>query len=175
MRLTENKIILVVRATRLADLKARFATKMQAKFYVNRLGGDFSEYEKEDTAYEAAVAEARQILSGLGRVQLVPRVLLPNFVFGPEDTVVALGQDGLVANTLKYLSGQPLVGVNPDPKLFDGVLLPFAVQDAVSAVEGILGGSARWRDTTAMPVRAVWPWASMPPNSRFAGASSGCV
>jgi NAD kinase len=129
MRLTENKIILVVRATRLADLKARFATKMQARFYVSRLGGDFSDYEKEDATYQTAIAETQQILSGLGRVQLVQRAMLPNFVFGPEDTVVALGQDGLVANTLKYLSGQPLVGVNPDPQRWDGQLLPFTMRD----------------------------------------------
>ena len=128
-RLTENKIILVVRATRLADLKARFATKMQAKFYVSRLGGDFADYENEDAAYQTSIAEARQVLAGLGRVQLVQRALLPNFVFGPEDIVVALGQDGLVANTLKYLNGQPLIGVNPDPKRWDGQLLPFKVRD----------------------------------------------
>ena len=59
-RLTENKIVLVVRATRLADLKVRFATKMQAQFYVSRLGGDFADYEKEDTTYQTAIAEARQ-------------------------------------------------------------------------------------------------------------------
>ena len=48
-------------------------------------------------------------------MQVIDRGFLPNFVFGPEDTVVTLGQDGLVANTLKYLHGQPVVGVNPDP------------------------------------------------------------
>src|SRR5207247_1587373 len=137
-RLTENKIILVVRATRLADLKARFATKMQAKFYVSRLGGDFADYEQEDTAYQTAIAEARQILAGLGRVQIVQRALLPNFVFGPEDIVVALGQDGLVANTLKYLNGQPLVGVNPDPQRWDGQLLPFKVRDLDKIVREVL-------------------------------------
>jgi len=40
-----------------------------------------------------------------------------------------LGQDGLVANTLKYLNGQPVVGVNPDPERWDGRLLPFRVGD----------------------------------------------
>jgi NAD kinase len=137
-RLTENKIILVVRATRLAKLKARFATKMQAKFYVSRLGGDFADYESEDASYQAAIAQAQQILAGLGRVQVVQRALVPNFVFGPEDIVVALGQDGLVANTLKYLNGQPLVGVNPDPKRWDGQLLPFAVRDLERVVREVL-------------------------------------
>ena len=138
MRLTENKIVLVLRTTRLADLKVHFATKMQARFYVNRLGGDFDDYEREDTSYQAAIAEARQILGGLGRVQIVQRTLLPNFVFGPEDIVVALGQDGLVANTLKYLSGQPLVGVNPDPQRWDGQLLPFSVRDLDRIVREVM-------------------------------------
>jgi hypothetical protein len=35
----------------------------------------------------------------------------------------------LVANTLKYLNGQPVVGVNPDPERWDGRLLPFRVSD----------------------------------------------
>ena len=50
-----------------------------------------------------------------------------DFEARPDDIVVALGQDGLVANTLKYLQGQPLVGVNPDPHRYDGVLLPFVL------------------------------------------------
>jgi len=128
-RLTENKVILVVRATRLADLRAKFATTQQAKFYVSRLGADFGDYEAEDRGYQQSIHDAQQVLSELGRVQVVQRAMLPNFVFGPEDTVVALGQDGLVANTLKYLEGQPLIGVNPDPKRYDGQLLPFRVED----------------------------------------------
>jgi NAD kinase len=137
-RLTENKLILVLRETRLEELKARFNTVAQARFYVERLGADFSDYEKEHAAYEQAVAQARQALSQLGRLQLVPRALLPNFLFGPEDVVVAIGQDGLVANTLKYLRGQPLVGVNPDPKRYDGQLLPFQPRDLPKLLPEVL-------------------------------------
>ena len=50
-------------------------------------------------------------------------------IFGPKDIVIAVGQDGLVANTMKYLDGQPLIGVNPDPERWDGVLLPFETGD----------------------------------------------
>ena len=128
-RLTERKIVLVIRETRLGSLRARFATKMQAKFYVSRLGGDFADYENEDAVYRDAIAAARQTLGACGRVQTVDRRLLPNFLFGPEDIVVALGQDGLVANTLKYLNGHPLIGVNPDPARWDGRLLPFGLGD----------------------------------------------
>ena len=152
-RLTENKIVLVVRATRLADLRARFATKQQAKFYVNRLGADFSDYEREDTAYQEAIREAQLTLSQLGRVQLVQRAMLPNFVFGPEDTIVALGQDGLVANTLKYLNGQPLIGVNPDPKRYDGQLLPFRVPHLRKILPEVFARSRTIREVSMAAVK----------------------
>jgi len=64
-----------------------------------------------------------------GRYQIIDRSFLPNFIFGPSDIVVALGQDGLVANTMKYLDGHPLIGLNPDAKRYDGILLPFVAND----------------------------------------------
>lgn len=147
-RLTETKIILVVRATRLTDLKAKFATKSQARFYVSRLGGDFGDYEREDAKYQEAIQQAQHTLRELGRVQLVQRAFLPNFVFGAQDIVVTLGQDGLVANTLKYLDGQPLVGVNPDPKRYDGQLLPFQVKNLDKIMREVLHGDRPKREVT---------------------------
>ena len=133
-RRTENKIILVIRRTRLADLVARFNTVQQARFYVEHLGADFSDYENEDARYREAVSETSRVLGEMGRVQTVDRAFLPNFLFGNDDTIVALGQDGLVANTVKYLAGQPVIGVNPDPERWDGVLLPFRIADLEKVV-----------------------------------------
>ncbi|MBI5387412.1 MAG: sugar kinase [Verrucomicrobia bacterium] len=137
-RLTDNKIILVTRPTRVAELKRRFSTRTQAKFYVSHLGQDFSDYEREDELYAHAVREAQQTLDSLGRVQVIDRSFLPNFVFGPQDIVVVMGQDGLVANTVKYLDGQPVVGVNPDPARWDGQLLPFKLPDLGKVMPEIL-------------------------------------
>lgn len=128
-RLTENKIVLVKRRTRLEELIARYNTIAQAKFYIEHMGSDFSDYIFEDERYREAVSKAQTTLESLGRVQIVDREFVPNFIFGENDIVVAIGQDGLVANTLKYLSNQLLIGVNPDPARWDGVLLPFAVGD----------------------------------------------
>ena len=136
-RLTDNKIILVTRPTRVAELKRRFSTPMQAKFYVSHLGQDFSDYEREDEQYAAAVREVQQTLEGLGRLQVIDRSFLPNFVFGPQDIVVVLGQDGLVANTVKYLNGQPVIGVNPDPARWDGQLLPFRLPDLAKVLREV--------------------------------------
>ncbi len=124
-----NKIVLVVRPTRLDELVVRHNTVGQAQFYVEHLGADFSDYLAEHRRYHEAVGKTEGLLRGLGRVQKLERKYLPNFIFGPNDTVVVLGQDGLVANTLKYLDGQHVVGVNPDPARWDGALLPFTVDD----------------------------------------------
>jgi NAD kinase len=139
-RLTDNKIVLVTRPTRLAELVIRFNTVSQARFYLEHQGADFSDYLREDETYHRALTEAQAVLGRMGRVQIVDRSFLPNFVFAPEDTVVTLGQDGLVANTLKYLDGQPVVGVNPDPERWDGQLLPFQVGDLPKLMPEVMQG-----------------------------------
>ena len=129
MNASDRKVVLVVRRTRLDELVARHHTLSQARFYLEHLGADFGDYLAENAAYASALQQAVQALEAWGRYQIVDRGLLPNFVFAPDDIVVALGQDGLVANTMKYLDGQPLVGVNPEPARWDGVLLPFGAAD----------------------------------------------
>jgi NAD kinase len=146
--ITENKIILVVRATRLDELIARFNTREQAKFYIEHLGADFSDYEAEDEQYKFCVRNGKDTLSRLGRLQVVRREFVPNFIFGSGDTIVVLGQDGLVANVLKYLTKQPVLGVNPDPSRWEGVLLPFQVDDLESAVADVFAGKREIRKIT---------------------------
>lgn len=125
----DRKIVLIVRDTRLDELIARFNTVQQAQFYVEHLGADFGDYLEEQQHYRAAVQEVEASLRTVARVQTLNRRYLGNFIFAADDIVVVLGQDGLVANTLKYLDGQHVLGVNPDPKRWDGVLLPFQVRD----------------------------------------------
>lgn len=146
---TEKKIVIVTRETRIDGLKKRFNSVDQLSFYVKKRGGRVEDYLDEDRNYKAAVAETEDDLSTWGNLQFVDRAFLPNYVFGPEDTVVAIGQDGLVANTLKYLQdGQPLIGVNPDPDRWDGVLLPFHVDDLEEVIGEVLAGNFRSRAVT---------------------------
>jgi NAD kinase len=152
-RLTENKIILIVRTTRLEELIVRFNTLEQARFYIEHLGADFSDYEAEHRQYKEALRNTEMQLRELGRVQTLDRVFLTNFVFGPEDTVVVLGQDGLVANSLKYVDERPVVAVNPDPRRWDGVLLPFRVNDVSRIVLEVFAGQRTVRDITMARVR----------------------
>jgi hypothetical protein len=59
--------------------------------------------------------------------------------------VVTLGPDGLVVNTAKYLDGQLLVALNPDPARIDGVLLPFPVREATTAIRLAMSGGKVWK------------------------------
>ncbi|MBP2653603.1 MAG: hypothetical protein H6Q73_1172 [Firmicutes bacterium] len=129
MAAKEQKIIIIKRRTRLEELVERFNTVLQAKFYIEHMGADFSDYQREAEVYNSAVALAVESLGRFGRVQIVDRAFVPNFIFGSDDLVVAIGQDGLVANTMKYLTEQRIIGVNPDPERWDGILLPFTVSD----------------------------------------------
>ena len=147
-RLTDKKIVLVTRPTRLAELVARFNTVSQARFYVEHQGADFADYMREDEVYHHALVETQSVISETGRLQTVDRGFLSNFVFAPEDIIVTLGQDGLVANTLKYLDGQPVVGVNPDPARWDGRLLPFRVGDLAKLLPEVLLCKRRTRAVT---------------------------
>ena len=140
-----EKIILVTRKTRLEGLVERFNTLGQAKFYIEHSGGDFTLYEREHTAYVNALSKLRTALQRLTKMQEIERGFLPNFLFAPEDVIVTMGIDGLVVNTAKYLNGQPVVAVNPDPAHIDGILLPFNVQTAIPAVQKVLKGEVRAR------------------------------
>ena len=128
-----DKIILVTRKTRLEGLVERFNTREQARFYLDHSGDDFGRYEVEHETYLAALKTLKDQLARLGKLQVIERGFLPNFLFGKDDLVVALGIDGLVVNIAKYLDGQLLVAVNPDPAHIDGLLLPFRVEQ----IEGI--------------------------------------
>lgn len=135
---SDRKAVLITRHTRIEELVARFHTLEQARFYVEHLGADLSDYVAEHAAYVAARRAVEAALASCARVQLLDRSFLPTYLFAPDDLVVALGQDGLVANTLKYLDGQPLIGVNPDPRRYDGILLPFQPGDVAKILPQVL-------------------------------------
>ena len=141
-----EKIILVIRATRLQESVQRFSSKAQAKFFVQSRGQSFDDYEKEDSNYQFARDQVAHAIPSDIKLQVIDRSFLPNFVFGPKDVVMTLGQDGLVVNTAKYLNGQPIIAVNPDPERFDGILLPFQISTLSQAVNNLLKGSPRIRN-----------------------------
>jgi NAD kinase len=149
----ERKVILVTRRTRLEELLARHHTREQARFYVEHSGADFEDYVHEHETYQFASSQVLEVLRAHGRYQMIERRFTANFLFGPQDVVIALGQDGLVANTMKYLDDQPLIGVNPDPARWDGVLLPFVPNDVGELLPAVLADAYGSRAVTMAQAR----------------------
>ena len=148
-----KKLVVVTRKTRLHELVERFNTRSQAKFYIEHAGGDFADYEREDDAYRSSLDILRRSLDFEIPQQLVDRTLVPTFQFQQQDLVIALGQDGLVANVAKYVGSQPIVAVNPEPERFDGILLPFLPDQARSAVAHVMEARAKIRPVTLAEVK----------------------
>jgi len=167
-----EKIVLVTRKTRLEGLIERFNTRGQAKFYLEHSGGDFGLYEHEHETYYVAVRQLRDGLQGLAKFQEIERAFLPNFYFDKADIVVTVGIDGLVVNTAKYLDGQPLVAVNPDPAHIDGILLPFDVAAAPGAVRRVLEGQITVRKISMAQAQLNDGQSLLAFNDLFVGARS---
>lgn len=143
------RAVVISRRTELEELVARHGTRQQAAFFLRSRGRTLEEVEARHAAQQDAldtVAGAIPLDWRRGRVE---RADLSRFVFGAEDVVVAVGQDGLVANVSKYLDGQPVIGVNADPDRNPGVL----VNHAADQVGELLAGEVKVQSRTM--VRAV--------------------
>lgn len=133
-RESQCRYILVTRKTRLEELVARFNTWPQAKFYLDHNQVDAGDYLAEHEVHSRSLLEAELFLKKRGVFQRIERSFLPSYLFSPADIVVVIGQDGLVANTLKYLQGQPVIAINPDPARWDGKLLSFGIGELPEAI-----------------------------------------
>ena len=143
-----DKLILVTRKTRLEALTERFNTQAQAKFYLTQAGLDFADYATEHDTYRRSLEKVQAALQLGSPIQVMERALVSTYLFAPTDVVVVLGQDGTVANTAKYVGQCPILGVNPDPERFDGVLLPFRVDALRKGLEATLAGTAKVKEVT---------------------------
>ncbi|MEZ5449793.1 MAG: sugar kinase [Thiolinea sp.] len=144
----QYRFVVVMRKTRLQELVERFNTWSQARFYLEHNDADVQDYLNEHDLYQQQLREAERVLRGLGRFQQLERSLLPNYQFAASDIVVVIGQDGLVANTLKYLQGQPVIAINPDPERWDGKLLPFVIDQLREVVMRTLAGKIASKSIT---------------------------
>ena len=142
-----DKIVLVTRKTPLEELLERYSTESQARFYLERLGASFDEYLTSHHVFMNALEILNRSLPDL-RSQRIDRSFLANFLFGPKDLVVVLGQDGLVVNTAKYLDRQPLLAFNPDPSRIDGILLPYSVHECRSVLQHVISDRYMTHDLT---------------------------
>jgi NAD kinase len=133
--------IIIKNKTRLETLIERFNTKAQAKFYIERQGGNFEDYVIEHETFQTSLLTLQTQLSKVIKHKTLERAYMPSFIFSENYVIVVVGQDGLVANTAKYAKGLPIVAVNPDKKRYDGVLLPFDTSDFIGGVEKVISNN----------------------------------
>jgi NAD kinase len=136
------RVVFVTRETDYELLVARHATRDQARFFLETRGQRIEDVEARHARFQAVLAAARAAVPGEWRQALVRRADLDRFLFAPEDLVVPVGQDGLVANVAKYLDAQPVLGVNPAPDLYDGVLVRLTVERLAKLLPASAAGAA---------------------------------
>ena len=153
MGVVAQRAVFVTRESDYELLLARHGTRDQARFYLETRGQRIEEVERRHDRIAASLHEARAAVPGDWRQVLVKRADFDRFLFAPEDLVVAVGQDGLVANVAKYLGGQPVIGVNPDPALFDGVLVRWPAERLGTALRAAAAGEAAVERRTMVEAR----------------------
>ncbi len=127
---TAPRAVLVHRRTEYQELISCHGTRGQAEFFLRTRGQDIGEAEQRHRAAEAALALVAGAVPPDWRQARVERADLARFLFAPDDVVVVVGQDGLVANVAKYLDGQPVLGLDADPGRNPGVLVRHRPADA---------------------------------------------
>ena len=69
--ISNRKMVVVTRKTRLEELKQKYCTLGQAKFYLEHLGESFTDYEEENHLYTNVINIAVDYLKTISRVQLL--------------------------------------------------------------------------------------------------------
>lgn len=144
----QPRVVLITRPTDYELLVATRGTREQARFFLSGRGQSLDDLDERHHQFQAALKSVRDGVPARWRFAHVERADLPVFVFEPSDIVVVLGQDGLVANAAKYLDGQVVIGVNPEPKRFPGVLVPHPVRTAARLIRGAAAGDLQTEDRT---------------------------
>lgn len=153
------RAVLVERPSEYDELLARHATHEQVRFFLERRERSLEEVLERHATLAATHRAVLGAVPADWRTATVRRGDLDRFLFEPGDVVLALGQDGLVANVAKYLSGQPVVGIDTDPGRNPGVLvrhrpaaarrllphaaLPAARADELTMVEAVADDTQR--------------------------------
>ncbi|MCA9618816.1 MAG: hypothetical protein KC731_07340 [Myxococcales bacterium] len=147
------RLVMVRRKSDYQLLLERHGTHEQARFFLKTRDQDVEEVRERHEVVATLHAQVSATIPSTWRRAQVERADLSRFLFEPEDIVVAFGQDGLVANLAKYLSGQPVIGINPEPQRNDGVLVPCRSEQAGALMRAAAAGSATTQHRTMVEAR----------------------
>jgi NAD kinase len=147
------RVVLVSRTTEYEELLRRHSTRAQAAFFLQSRGQDLREVDAQHACQLQCIQRVLAAIPSTFRRSRVDRRDLSRFVFEPEDVVVAVGQDGLVANVAKSLRTQWVIGINPDAQRYAGVLARHRAQDAAELLHAAAARTATTEARTLVEVR----------------------
>lgn len=136
------RAVIVHRRTELDDALARHGTHGQAAFFLRNRGRSITELETRHHRLQSALTTVAAGIPVDWRRGRVERTDLSRFLFEPDDVVLVVGQDGLVANVAKYLDGQPVIGVDPEPERNAGVLVTHSPESSVPLMRAAVHADA---------------------------------
>lgn len=147
------RVVLVTRPTEYEELIDRHATVGQARFFVESRGQSFDAVTERHDRFAAAQQLVSVAIPRDWRRAHVQRGDLDRFLFSDDDLIVVLGQDGLVANVSKYLTRQTVIGLNPDPSRYDGILVPYPPGALGDLLGTVASGRAHHEQRTMVQAR----------------------
>jgi NAD kinase len=142
------RAILVHRRSEYDELVARHGTARQVEFFLAQRGRSLEDVRRRDERQDEALRQVAAALPASWRRGEVERADLSRFAFAPEDVVLVVGQDGLVANVAKYLDGQPVIGLNPD-----ATVLGHPPEAAADLIADVAARRARIAERTMVEAR----------------------
>lgn len=142
------RCVLVERPTEYQELIARHGTRDQARFFLGQRGQEIELVERRHELQRRHHAAVLGAIPAQWRRASIDRADLDRFLFEPDDIIVVLGQDGLVANVAKYLNAQPVIGLNPLPDRYPGVLVSHAPDAAADLLRDVAAGRAPTEERT---------------------------
>ena len=149
----QPRVVVVTRRSELELLLARHGTREQVRFFLAGRGLALEDVERRRDDLDAACRAVAAAIPGAWRRANVLREDLDRFLFAPEDVVVVVGQDGLVANVAKYVDGQIVLGFNPAPDAYEGVLVPHRPDAARELVRAAGAGELACEARTMVEAR----------------------
>ncbi len=142
------RAVIVTRPTDYEALLARYATRAQVRFALKESGESLDVLNIRHRKVEEAIETVAHGIPPTWRTVRLTRSELDRFIFEPSDIVLVVGQDGLVANVAKYLEGQPVIGFNPDPQLYEGVLVANEPAQSGQLIQEVASSTASFEQRT---------------------------
>ena len=144
VRSSENpRVVILTRPTQYDLLLGQHGTLGQARFFLERREQSLEALQELHEHQHQALLAVERVIPKDWRRTRISRQELDRFLFEPSDMILAVGQDGLVANSAKYLQGQPVIGINPSPRQYAGVLVPHSPQSAAELLHATAAGNGR--------------------------------